>query len=164
MRSAAVGGPCNALASVFGRDAMFGYRAWLAFGRPSLLGITVKDPHQVPTDLVADEQVTWVAGQEVDVPTTVGGGCFLGVRVVATADPAALETGYGESAREARALAPTYHPRSVCPDGWHATREAWRRLLPTITLVLGLLHSVLKMLDRCRGEWRHQIVARVWRV
>ena len=31
------GVPFDALAYVFGRDAMFWYRAWLAFGRPSLL-------------------------------------------------------------------------------------------------------------------------------
>ena len=158
------GVPFDALASVFGRDAMFWYRAWLAFGRPSLLGTTVKDPQNVPTDLVADAQVTWVAGQEVDVPTTVGRGCFLGVRVVAAADTAALETGYGECAREAQALAPASHPRSVCTDGWKATREAWRRLFPTITLVLCFLHAVLKIMDRCRGELRHHVWERTWRV
>ncbi len=158
------GVPFDALASVFGRDAMCWYRAWLAFGRPSLLGTTVKDPQQVPTDLVADEKVTWVAGQEVYVPTTVGGGCFLGVRVVAAADTTALETGDGEFAREAQALAPASHPRSVCTDGWKATREAWRRLFPTITLVLCLLHSVLKIRDRCRGELRHHVLERTWRV
>ena len=37
------GGPFDALAYVFGRDAMCWYRAWLACGRPSLLGTTVKD-------------------------------------------------------------------------------------------------------------------------
>jgi hypothetical protein len=36
--------PFDALASVFGHDAIFWYRAWLAFGCPSLLGTTVKDP------------------------------------------------------------------------------------------------------------------------
>ncbi|OLE70087.1 MAG: hypothetical protein AUI36_04180, partial [Cyanobacteria bacterium 13_1_40CM_2_61_4] len=41
------GAPCDALASVFGRDALLWYRAWLACGRPSLLGTTVKDPQQV---------------------------------------------------------------------------------------------------------------------
>ena len=60
----------------------------------------------MPTDLVADEQGTWVAGQAVYVPTPVGGGCFLGVSVVAAADTAALETGDGACAREAHALAP----------------------------------------------------------
>ena len=62
------GVPFDALASVFGRDAMFWYRAWLAFGRPSLVGTTVKAPHQVPRDLVADEKLTQVAKQQVYVP------------------------------------------------------------------------------------------------
>jgi len=158
------GVPFAALASVFGRDAMCWYRAWLAFGRPSLLGTTVKDPQNVPTDLVADEKVTWVAGQEVDVPTTVGGGCCLGVSVVAAADTAALETGYGEFARAAQALVPDSHPRSVCTDGWHATREAWRRRFPTSPLVRCFLHAVLKIMDRCRGAVRHHVLERTWRV
>jgi hypothetical protein len=158
------GVPFDALAYVFGHDAMFWYRAWLAFGRPSLLGTTVKDPQKLPADLVADEKLTWVATQQVYVPTTVGGGCFLGVSVVAAADTAALETGYGEFAREAQALVPAYHPRSVCTDGWQATRQAWRRLFPTVILVLCFLHSVLKIMDRCRGELRSQVLERAWRV
>jgi hypothetical protein len=59
------GVPFAALVYVFGRDAMFWYRAWLAFGRPSLLGTTVKDPHKVPRALVADEKLTRVAQQQV---------------------------------------------------------------------------------------------------
>ena len=84
------------------------YRAWLAFGRPSLLGTTVKDPHKLPSDLVADEQLTRGAKQQVYVPTTVGGGCFLGVSVVEAADTVTVERGYGEFAKEAKALAPDY--------------------------------------------------------
>ena len=124
------GGPFDALAYVFGRDAMFWYRAWLAFGRPSLVGTTVKDPHKVPRDLVADEKLTQVAKQQVYVPTIVGGGCFLGVSVVEAADTVTLERGYGEFAQEAQALDPTYHARSVCTDGWEATRQAWRNCFP----------------------------------
>ena len=60
-----MGGPFDSLADVFGRDAMFWYRAWLACGRPSLVGTTVKDPHRVPRDLVADEKLTQVAKQQV---------------------------------------------------------------------------------------------------
>ena len=158
------GVPFDALAYVFGRDAMFWYRAWLACGRPSLLGTTVKDLAKIPTHLVADEKVTWVAGQEVYVPTTVGAGCFLGVSVVAAADTPTLEAGYGEFAREAQTLVPDSHPHSVCTDGWHATREAWRRLFPKITLVLCFLHSVLKIKDRCTGALRHQVLERAWHV
>ena len=94
----------DALAYVFGRDAMFWYRAWLAFGRPSLLGTTVKEPQKLPRDLVADEKLTRVARQQVYVPTTVGSGCFLGVSVVEAADTETLERGYGEFAKEAKAL------------------------------------------------------------
>jgi hypothetical protein len=77
------GVPFDALAYVFGRDAMFWYRAWLTFGRPSLLGTTVQDPQKVPTDRVADEQLTGVARPQVSVPTTVGGGGLgvIGARI-----------------------------------------------------------------------------------
>ena len=158
------GVPFDALAYVFGRDAMFWYRAWLAFGRPSLVGTTVKDPHKVPRDLVADEQLTQVAKQQVYVPTTVGGGCFLGVSVVEAADTVTLERGYGEFAKEAKALDPTYHARSVCTDGWEATRQAWRQLFPKITVVLCFLHAILKMQKHCAGPLRHQILDKAWQV
>ena len=113
---------------------------------------------------MADEQLTWVARQQVYVPTTVGGGCFLGVSVVEAADTVTLARGYGEFAQEVQALVPAYHPRSVCTDGWEATRQAWRRLFPQITLVLCFLHSVLKIKDRCTGQLRHQVLDRVWQV
>ena len=48
------GVPFWALAEVFGRDAMFWYRAWLSFGRPNLVGTTVKHEAKMPQDLVAD--------------------------------------------------------------------------------------------------------------
>jgi hypothetical protein len=59
------GGPFAALAYVFGRDAMCWYRAWLACGRPSLVGTTIKEPQTLPRDLVADEQLTRVAKHQV---------------------------------------------------------------------------------------------------
>ena len=127
------GVPLDSLADVFGRDALCWYRAWLAFGRPSLVGTTVKNPHKVPRDLVADEQLAQVAKPQVYVPTTVGGGCFLGGSVVEAADTVTVERGDGACAKEAKALMPAYQARSVCTDGWEATRQAWRRLFPKIT-------------------------------
>ena len=59
------GVPFDALASVFGRDAIFWYRAWLAFGRPSLVGTTVQAPPQGPRALVADAKLTQVAKPQV---------------------------------------------------------------------------------------------------
>jgi len=158
------GVPCDALASVFGRDAMFWYRAWLAFGRPSLVGTTVKEPQPLPRDLVAAEKLTRVARQQVYVPTTVGGGCLLGVSVGEAADTETLERGYGAFAKEAKGLVPAYQARSVCTDGWEATRQAWRRLFPTITVVRCLLHSILKMKKHGAGQVRHQGLDRAWQV
>jgi hypothetical protein len=158
------GVPFDALAYLFGRDPLFWYRAWLSFGRVSLVGTTVKDPGKLPRDLVADEKQTWVGGHKVYVPTTAAGGCILGATVVAQADGEALTQGYGEFAQEAHQLAPAYQPQTACTDGWHATREAWQRLYPAAVLVLCFLHSVIKIRDRCRGALRRSVVDKAWHV
>jgi hypothetical protein len=156
--------PFEALAYVFGRDAMYWYRAWLAFGRPNLVGTSIKAADQMPKHLIADEKITWLDKDEVCVPTTVGGGCILGISVTENEDSAALQTAYGEFAVEAAAIFPDYQPKSVCTDGWAATREAWRTLFPRITLILCFLHSILKIRDRCRGDLRRKILDKAWRV
>lgn len=158
------GVPYEALTHVFGRNAMYWYRATQALGRPNLVGTTVKAAEKMPTHLVADEKITWLDRAEVYVPTTVGGGCVLGISLVDNADSATLQQGYGEFAAEAAQVFPDYQPASVCTDGWAATREAWRTLFPGITLVLCFLHSILKIRDRCRGALRHQVLDRAWRV
>ena len=156
------GVPFAALAYVFGHDAMFWYRVYLQLGQVNLVGTTVKDAARMPGAVVADEKITWVQGTEVSVPTTVGGGCFLGVCVVAQEDQAALQAGYGEFAAEARAVFADYTPQSVCTDGWAATQAAWRALFPRVTLVLCYLHACLKIAARCTGDLRRTILTRAW--
>ena len=158
------GVPFSALAYVFGRDAMFWYRAWLRFGRPNLVGTTVKHEAHMPQDVVADEKITWLEGEEVVVPTTVGGGCVLGISVAQTADSESLAAAYGEFVAEATTVFTNYQPRSVCTDGVKATREAWHRLFPQLTLGLCYLHSILKIKERCRDALRRQVLDRAWRV
>jgi hypothetical protein len=158
------GVPFEALAYVFGRNAMFWYRAWLSLGRPNLVGTTVKSAAQMPLDLVADEKITWVAGEEVVVPTTVGGGCVLGISVATQATSLRLQEAYGEFKTEATTVFPGYQPRSVCTDGFQATRDAWRHLFPALTVVLCFLHSILKLTERCRGALRHHVLERAWAV
>jgi hypothetical protein len=158
------GVPFSALAYVFGRDAMFWYRAWLRFGRPNLVGTTVKAAVHMPQDVVADEKLTWLDGAEVVVPTTVGGGCVLGISVAQTADRESLVAAYGEFVAEATTVFANYQARSVCPDGFKATREAWHQLFPQLTLVLCYLHSILKSKERCRGALRRHVLNRAWRV
>lgn len=158
------GGPFDALAYVCGRDALCWYRAWLACGRSARVGTTVQDPHQVRRALVAAEQLRRVAKPQVSVPPPVGGGWFLGVSGVEAADTVTWERGYGEVATDAKALDPTSQARAGCPAGWEATRQAWHRLFPTIPVVLGLLHALLKMQQHGAGPLRHRVLARAWQV
>lgn len=158
------GVPFAALAYVFGRDAMCWYRAWLSFGRPNLVGTTVKHATTMPQDLVADEKITWLAGTEVVVPTTVGGGCVLGISLTEQSDSESLKDAYGEFVTEARAVFSTYRVRSVCTDGFQATRDAWRQLVPRLILVRCFLHSILKLTERCRGTLRRQVLDHAWSV
>ena len=105
-------------------------------------------------------------GQEVYVPTTVGGGCILGATVTDAASADALKAAYGEFAQEARALSPTYSPKTVCTDGWEGTQSAWRRIFPTVSIILCFLHSVLKIAKRCGRDraTRTLVLDRVWKV
>jgi hypothetical protein len=85
------GVPFDALAYVCGRDPMFWYRAEMALGRPAIVESTVKAPAKLPQHVLADEKHTRALGQEVYVPTTVGGGCILGATVTEAASADALE-------------------------------------------------------------------------
>ena len=58
------GVPFEALAYVFGHNALYWNRAWLSLGRPNLVGTTVKTAARMPPDLVADEKITWLVGEE----------------------------------------------------------------------------------------------------
>lgn len=150
------------LVEVYGRDINYWERMWLSLGRNSLTGTTVKTPDKLPAQLVADEKITWLNGQEVLVATTVSQGCFLGVALAKEETAVALTQAYGEFKQEARELNPNYVPESVCTDGFKPTRLAWQGLFPTISLILCFLHGVLKIRDRCRGELRKQVLKRAW--
>lgn len=158
--------PFDALAHVFGRNAMFWYRAWCALGRPSIVGSTIKDASRLPTHLVVDEKHTWLEGEKVYIPTTVAAGCILGASVVASASAEDLTAGYGEFAEEARDLAADYAPRTVCADGWEPTQAAWRAAFPRVAIVLCFLHSVITMRDKCRknAPLRKAVLDRAWDV
>jgi hypothetical protein len=157
-----LGVPFDGLAYVFGRNASFWQRVCLQLGRPSLLGTTIKDPEKLPADLVADEKVSWINGQEVYVTTTAAAGCLLGVGLADATTAEAFQAGYGEFKQEAQELSKTYAPETVCTDGYKATRLAWQLLFPQVALILCFLHGVLKVKERCTGSLRREVLDRVW--
>src|SRR5262249_34223126 len=156
--------PLEARAEVFGRDAMDGDRAGRAFGRPNLVGTTIQAAEQMPRQRVAEEKITWRDNAEGWAPTTVGGGGHLGIRVTEHEARAALQPADGELAGEAAAVFPDDQPKSVCTDGWAATGEAWRTLVPRIPRIRWLPQSILNIRDRGRGAWRRKLLAKAWRV
>ncbi len=53
------GVPFEAIAYVFGRNAMYWYRAYCSLSRASLVGTTIKNSEKLPEHLLADEKHTW---------------------------------------------------------------------------------------------------------
>jgi transposase-like protein len=147
----------------FGRSASYYERLLASVGRFQLVGTTVKQAGQLPTQLVADEKITWEAGREVLLATTVAQGCFLGAALASETSAAALEKAYGEFKTEAQDLAPGYTPETVTTDGFRPTRLAWQTLFPQMKLILCFLHGILKIAERCRGQLRHTVLDHAWR-
>jgi len=157
--------PYWAIAEVFGHDAMYWYRLHQSLGRFSVVGTSVKALEDLPQDLVADEKHSRVDGEKIYIATTAGGGCILGAAASELASEAALINAYGVFAKEARDLAPAYAPKTVNTDGWPATQGAWKRLFPSITLILCFLHGLLKIRDRATkalSEEFKQVSQKVW--
>jgi hypothetical protein len=158
------GVPFDALAYVFGRDAMFWYRAYVSLGRNSVVGTTVKTPAHLPQHLLADEKHTRLQSEKAYIATTVSQGCILGVALTDNADTQALTEAYQEFQEEAHDLDPEYTPQTVNTDGWEPTQSAWKALFPKVTLILCFLHAFLRIRDRCKRhkELFQTICDKVW--
>jgi hypothetical protein len=157
--------PCWAIAHVFGRNAMYWYRLEQGLGRFSVVGTTVKNPEQLPKDLVADEKHSWLKGERVYIATTAAADCILGASVATSASQVDLEKAYGVFASEAQAVDAHYAPETVNTDGWQATQNAWKALFTQITVILCFLHAFLKIRDRATkafGELGQDVQRRVW--
>ncbi len=159
------GVPFEAIAYVFGRNAMYWYRACCALSRASLVGTTVKNAEKLPQHLLADEKHTWLRGERVFVPTTVASDCILGVSLTDSASPTALTEGYREFKEEFQLIYPDYQPITVNTDGWEATRDAWQTLFPNIILILCFLHDVLKVEKGypTQHNYRKILLGKLWK-
>jgi hypothetical protein len=159
--------PCWAIAHVFGRDAIYGYRLEQGLGRFSIVGTTVKHPARLPQHLVADKKYSWLKGERVYIATTAAKDCILGASVAQAASQTDLEKAYGVFASEAQAVDADDAPETVNTDGWPATQNAWKALFNQITVILCFLHVLIKIRDRAKkafGELGQEVQKRVWDV
>src|SRR5205823_3728476 len=159
----AFGVPFWALARVFGRGAMFWYRAEVGLGRNSVVGTTVRRG-PLPEHLLADEHHQPRDGVKHYIATTVGAGCCLGAALAPTAGAADLEAAYGVFKGEAQNARADYRPQTVNTDGWAATRQAWQALFPLVVILRCFLHGWLSIRDRAKhlGELFRALGEKVW--
>jgi hypothetical protein len=159
------GVPYWALTYVFGRNDAYWYRLESHLGSYNLVQTTVKDPHKLPRHLLADEKITWLNGEEVEVAVTVGDECVLGAAMALKPDTDNLTAAYGVFQKEVQQIDPHYSPETVNTDGWHATRAAWHTLFPLAVLIQCFLHAFIKIRDCCRlASLRQQVADQFWNV
>jgi hypothetical protein len=144
------GVPFWALARVFGRDAMFWYRAEVGLGRNSIVGTTARHA-PLPEHLLADEHHQPRDGAKNYIATTVGAGCCLGAALAQAAGADDLEAAYGTFKEEAQNVQADYRPRTVNTDGWAATRQAWQALFPLVVILRCFLHGWLNIRARAKN-------------
>lgn len=159
------GVPFWALAYVFGRNAMFWYRAFICLGRFSIVGTSVHHADNLPLDLLADEFHTRIKGLKSYIATTIGRACILGVQASATADQSGLTAAYATFKQEAQVLDPLYEPTTVNTDGWWATQNTWKALFKGICVIECFLHAFIKIRDRATKKLQlffDQVADKVW--
>lgn len=152
-------------AHVFGKNPLFRYRMAGHPGRFSIVGTTIKDPEKLPSHIAADEKHTTIRGEKCYLPTIAAKGCILGVSVTENAGNEALLEGYSVFKKETSALQPDYSPETVNTDGWAATRNAFRRLFPTVCILCCFLHTYIKMRDRSKKKYQEiflKAASRLW--
>ncbi len=160
------GVPYWVLSHLFGRDDAYWYRLEQHLGGYNLVQTTVKDPQRLPKQLLADEKITWLNGEEVEVAITVGEACVLGAAISLRPDTEQLTAAYGVFQREVHQVDAQYSPETVNTDGWHSTRAAWSILFPLAVLIQCFLHAYIKIRDCCRLEkaLRQEVATRFWQI
>ena len=146
--------PYWAIAHSHGRDPMFWYRISQTIGNHSILATSIKQPDNLPENLVADEKHTRLKGKKCYIATVVAEEVVLSADISSSAGTKDLTEAYGVFQKEAKAINSDYKPKSVNIDGWKATMQAWKQLFPGIAIVLCFLHVFIGIRNRCSKKYR----------
>ncbi|MEN8905276.1 MAG: hypothetical protein ABF289_04900 [Clostridiales bacterium] len=102
-----------AISHVFGKNPIYWYRMEQTIGRNSIVYTTIRKPKDLPDHISADEKHSWITGDKVYVPTTVGTGCILDADIVKDTVENALTAFYKVFKDESQNLKPTYSTKTV---------------------------------------------------
>lgn len=144
------GVPYWGITYLFGKNDMYWERHVERLGCYDLLGTTIKSAEDFPEHLLADEKHTRINGEKAYIATTVAEDCVLGVSIALRADTASLTEAYAHFKHEALRLKPDYQPKTLNIDGWSATKNAWLKLFPMITIIQCFLHAYISIRSRCK--------------
>lgn len=157
--------PFWVIAEVLGKNYMYWERLYMAIGKYSIVGTTIKNPEQLPDHLLADEEHTKVRRKKRYIATTVGGECILGAALTKTASEEDLTEAYSVFKEESQDVNPIYAPKTVNTDGWSGTQNSWKILFPKIIIIQCFLHAFIKIRDRAIKKMQdvfREISQRVW--
>ena len=161
------GVPFWALAVVFGKNAMYWYRLFVSLGQYNLVGTTVYDTSEMPTDILADEFHTRLCGVKTYIATIIAKGCFLGMEACKQANELSLTNAYNVFKQEVQRFISDYQPITINADGWWATQNALSSLFPKTKIVECFLHGFIKIRDRATKKvivYYEQIADKVWNI
>ncbi len=157
--------PFHALSYVFGKNAMKWFRITQNIGRNRLVSTTIKSQENLPQHLVADEKHTRILGQKSYIATTCAKNCILGASIAKKADETDLTKAYSVFKTEIQEIQPDYAPKTVTTDGWQATQNAWKKIFPSLLLILCFLHVFIKVRDRAKKKFQplfSEISSKLW--
>jgi len=134
-------------------------------GRLSIIGSLVKK-QPVPTNLAADQKISYWNGKEVYIGLTSSADCILGAELSMKQDIENLQEAYGVFKSEALDCQVNYSPKSVNLDGWKASNQSWKNLFPNITIVLCFLHAFIKIREvgKSLKDKFYEIGDKIWEV
>ena len=157
--------PYHAIASTFGRNAMYWYEAEIALSQYNIVGTTVKKRSALPQNLLVDEHHTKLFRDKIYVCTTAGGNCFLGASISTSVDYENLKNAYGHFKTEVHQIYPDYCPFSINTDGFQSTKKAIEHLFAKAGMLRCFLHAFLKIRNcgtKAYDLYFEQVASRVW--
>jgi len=157
--------PYHAIASSFGKSAMYWYRTEVALTQYNIVGTTIKKAENLPKNILLDEHHSKLKKSKLYICTTAGGNCFIGVGISPSMEYDDLKIAYGNCKEELQQVYPSYHPTSINIDGYRSTQKTAKQLYPNAGILRCFAHSFFKIRNcgtKAYAAYFEQVAQKVW--